>query len=161
MCALWHLNTGMTRPIPAAVRVTLGAYMPGAYFYHGQVANLRIYSRALAAEEIARDIDDDRTAIATFRTSSPLDFYLRDADDQDVLYIDDDPQTDNLRLGIIDEVLPEPLGGAHRNPLETAQIIKESIQANLARLAQLSPETLVAARYAKFRAMGMFEEVTA
>ncbi|MBK9711337.1 MAG: LamG domain-containing protein [Kouleothrix sp.] len=98
--ALWHLNTGMTRPIPAAVRVTLGAYMPGAYFYHGQVANLRIYSRALAAEEIARDIDDDRTAIATFRTSSPLDFYLRDADDQDVLYIDDDPQTDNLRLGI-------------------------------------------------------------
>ncbi len=65
---------------------------------------------------------------------------------------------DNLRLGIIDEVIPEPVGGAHRAPLETAQLIKESIKRNLTALGQLDLDTLVARRYAKFRRIGEFSE---
>jgi acetyl-CoA carboxylase carboxyl transferase subunit alpha len=65
---------------------------------------------------------------------------------------------DNLRMGIIDEVIPEPIGGAHRNVLEAALIIKESILNNLARLDKLSKEELVEKRYAKFRKIGEFEK---
>lgn len=114
--ALWHSGAGLTRPIAAAAQVTLGAYTPELHAYQGQVANLRIYGRALPLEEIARDMDDDRTANATFRTSSPLDFYLRDADDQDVMYIDDDPQTDDLRLGITNTARQAIELAASRNP---------------------------------------------
>lgn len=61
---------------------------------------------------------------------------------------------DNLRLGIIDEIIPEPVGGAHRNATETAVLIKQSIQQALTRLCALSPDALTAQRYAKFRALG-------
>jgi len=61
---------------------------------------------------------------------------------------------DNLRLGIIDEIIPEPLGGAHRNLAETAALIKASLTDALARLDRLSPAELAAQRYAKFRAIG-------
>jgi len=63
---------------------------------------------------------------------------------------------DNLRLGIIDEVIPEPLGGAHRNPVETAALIKQSIQRVLPGLRQLSDSELTARRYARFRKLGQF-----
>ncbi len=62
----------------------------------------------------------------------------------------------NLELGLIDEVIPEPFGGAHRDPLETAQRIKARMIDRLAELRALSAEELVAHRYAKFRAMGQF-----
>ena len=60
-----------------------------------------------------------------------------------------------LKMGIIDAVVPEPLGGAHRDPQKTAQNIKEIIQKSLKELKALSKEELLQARYKKFRGMGV------
>ncbi len=61
---------------------------------------------------------------------------------------------DLLKMGIIDEIIPEPQGGAHRNPSETAQAIKESIKANLKALLSVKKEERLKLRYNKFREMG-------
>lgn len=55
---------------------------------------------------------------------------------------------------IVDSVIPEPLGGAHRNVDEMAQDIKNSIVDELRILKNISPEQLIALRYEKFMAMG-------
>jgi len=65
---------------------------------------------------------------------------------------------DALQLGVIDEVIPEPLGGAHRNPLETALNVKEALLRHLDELKAMQPEELREQRYRKFRAMGVFVE---
>lgn len=65
---------------------------------------------------------------------------------------------DALRLGVIDAVLPEPLGGAHRAPEATAAAISDAVTAALETLEQLPPEDLVARRYDKFRQMGQWSE---
>ena len=65
---------------------------------------------------------------------------------------------DALQLGVIDEIIPEPLGGAHRNPLEAAINVKEALLRHLAELKQMSPEELREQRYRKFRSMGVFVE---
>ena len=62
------------------------------------------------------------------------------------------------RLNLIDEIIPEPLGGAHRNPQEMAVTLKGHLLKELSRLAQISPDELVEGRYKKFRRMGVFEE---
>ncbi len=64
-----------------------------------------------------------------------------------------------LSLGVIDGIIREPLGGAHRGHEETAGEIRTALREHLETLARLTPETLVAARYDKFRRMGVFEEV--
>lgn len=63
---------------------------------------------------------------------------------------------DALRLGVIDEIIPEPLGGAHRNVDETARNLKAAILKNLAELSDLPGAELAAQRYEKFRQMGRF-----
>lgn len=65
---------------------------------------------------------------------------------------------DNLRLGIIDEVIPEPIGGAHRNLIATAELIKGSIKAVIPGLQIMPVEELLERRYAKFRRIGQFHE---
>ena len=65
---------------------------------------------------------------------------------------------DLLELGIIDEEIPEPLGGAHNNYNETAMAMKKAILNALRELSELSPENLRAERYKKFRKMGKFIE---
>ena len=62
-----------------------------------------------------------------------------------------------MELGVVDEVIPEPLGGAHRNYEEASEKVKEAIIRHLAPLERLSPNKLVAQRYDKFRKMGVFE----
>ncbi|MFH1190643.1 MAG: acetyl-CoA carboxylase carboxyltransferase subunit alpha, partial [Candidatus Omnitrophota bacterium] len=62
---------------------------------------------------------------------------------------------DLLRMGLIDEVIPEPLGGAHRDAQKMAQSIKESILKNLNDLDKLDKDKLLKLRYAKFRGMGV------
>jgi acetyl-CoA carboxylase carboxyl transferase subunit alpha len=62
---------------------------------------------------------------------------------------------DLFKTGIIDEVVLEPLGGAHRDPQKTAQNIKESLNKDLKELNSLSKEEILKARYKKFRAMGV------
>jgi acetyl-CoA carboxylase carboxyl transferase subunit alpha len=66
--------------------------------------------------------------------------------------------TDLQRLGIVDEVIPEAPGGAHRDHDLTARNLGETLRRHLAELSAMSPEALRADRYAKFRHMGAFVE---
>ena len=65
---------------------------------------------------------------------------------------------DLYELGLIDEVIPEPLGGAHRDFEEMAKVIKGVIVKHLKELSLRSKEKLLRARYEKFRKMGIFEQ---
>ncbi|MCS7258719.1 MAG: acetyl-CoA carboxylase carboxyltransferase subunit alpha [candidate division WOR-3 bacterium] len=66
---------------------------------------------------------------------------------------------DLYQFGIIDEIIPEPLGGAHHDYHLAAQYIKNSIIKNLSELQNLSPEELVNQRIEKFRSFGIYFEV--
>ncbi|MBL7114555.1 MAG: acetyl-CoA carboxylase carboxyltransferase subunit alpha [Kiritimatiellae bacterium] len=61
-----------------------------------------------------------------------------------------------LKLGIIDEIIPEPIGGAHRNYTETLQSVKDAILKNIERLRKTSRKRLVEKRFAKYAAMGRY-----
>lgn len=63
-----------------------------------------------------------------------------------------------FEMGIIDGIIKEPLGGAHRGPEETADNIKSAIEKDLSSLKNLSKEKLVQARYDKVRTIGIFKE---
>ncbi len=63
---------------------------------------------------------------------------------------------DLLGLKVIDEVVPEPAGGAHRDPATAAASLGGAIKKHLKALSGLTGEALVADRYAKFRAMGAY-----
>ncbi len=65
---------------------------------------------------------------------------------------------DLLEFGLVDEIIPEPLGGAHNDPQTTAASLKKHLLANLETLQQLSVEERLKQRYAKFRAHGHFTE---
>ncbi|WP_404787546.1 acetyl-CoA carboxylase carboxyltransferase subunit alpha [Altericista sp. CCNU0014] len=65
---------------------------------------------------------------------------------------------DLLGLGLIDQILPEPLGGAHAHPVKAADILKTSLIETLAQLQARSPEKRKEERYNKFRKMGVFIE---
>lgn len=66
--------------------------------------------------------------------------------------------TDLEKQGIIDRIVPEPLGGAHRDWDEAAATLRHYVQDALAELQPLAPEELVARRQDKFAAMARFEE---
>lgn len=66
--------------------------------------------------------------------------------------------TDLVSLGIVDEVLPEPVGGAHRNPGETAETLKTAVKTHLDVLCRVDPDELIRSRMEKFLAMGVFQE---
>ncbi len=63
-----------------------------------------------------------------------------------------------LRTGVIDEIIPEAPGGAHRDFDLTAQNLAAAIRKHLAELCQLSPQELKDRRYQKYRRMGAFIE---
>jgi len=65
---------------------------------------------------------------------------------------------DLLEMKIIDGIIKEPLGGAHRDPHEVADIIKAVLKNDLAELKRIPTEKLVEMRYDKFRAIGVFKE---
>ncbi len=62
------------------------------------------------------------------------------------------------RLGILDGVIPEPLGGAHTDPRTTCDRVGEAVWEALSEVSELSPDELIAERYRKFRALGAIEE---
>jgi len=64
------------------------------------------------------------------------------------------------RLGLLDEVIEEPLGGAHRDPATTAQRLKAAIVKYLGELTALAPDELRAQRAAKIASFGVFSETT-
>jgi acetyl-CoA carboxylase carboxyl transferase subunit alpha len=61
-------------------------------------------------------------------------------------------------LGLVDEIMPEPLGGAHNDPEKTAATVKEHLLKHLKELLKLSTGELLQRRYNKFRAFGHFIE---
>jgi len=60
--------------------------------------------------------------------------------------------------GLVDEVLPEPLGGAHRNPQESADVIRNAILKNLEELDNLSIDQLLENRQRRLASFGQFKE---
>jgi acetyl-CoA carboxylase carboxyl transferase subunit alpha len=65
---------------------------------------------------------------------------------------------DLLEQKIIDRIIPEPLGGAHKDPLYMAETLKKILLEELAQLIKIRPERLVKTRLEKFGSMGVFEE---
>jgi acetyl-CoA carboxylase carboxyl transferase subunit alpha len=63
-----------------------------------------------------------------------------------------------LHLGVIDEIVPEPPGGAHLDPPRAAQALREAWQRHLTAVRNVPVERLVSARAERFRALGVFEE---
>jgi len=61
---------------------------------------------------------------------------------------------DLLRLGIIDEIVREPLGGAHRHHKRVAILLKKALRKNLHLVSHLAPEKLIEKRHEKFRKLG-------
>ncbi len=65
---------------------------------------------------------------------------------------------DLLELDIIDKIIPEPLGGAHKNHEEATKLLKEALKAELEQLVKIKPDKLVEMRIDKFGKMGNFIE---
>jgi acetyl-CoA carboxylase carboxyl transferase subunit alpha len=63
---------------------------------------------------------------------------------------------DLLGMKVINEVVPEPPGGAHRDPAKAAENLGKVLRKHLGELAELTPDELVKDRYEKFRALGVF-----
>jgi acetyl-CoA carboxylase carboxyl transferase subunit alpha len=61
---------------------------------------------------------------------------------------------DLQRAGIIDDIIPEPVGGAHTDPAAAAAFVDAALARELAAVSALDSKARLAARYAKFRSMG-------
>ncbi|HIK15670.1 MAG TPA: acetyl-CoA carboxylase carboxyltransferase subunit alpha [Leptolyngbyaceae cyanobacterium M33_DOE_097] len=68
---------------------------------------------------------------------------------------------DLKQLNLIDEILPEPIGGAHADPLAAAETLKSALLRHLTDLNNLTTQQRRELRYQKFRAMGVFAEAIA
>jgi acetyl-CoA carboxylase carboxyl transferase subunit alpha len=66
--------------------------------------------------------------------------------------------TDLKSLGVVDEVIDEPAGGAHMDPGAMETAVAAAIRRHLRQLKKLRPEPLLARRYKKYRAMGVFND---
>jgi acetyl-CoA carboxylase carboxyl transferase subunit alpha len=65
---------------------------------------------------------------------------------------------DLLALGVVDEIVPEPAGGAHSDPATAAARVGDVLERALGELARLAPAELIARRYEKFRNLGVYDE---
>ncbi|GAB6283062.1 MAG: acetyl-CoA carboxylase carboxyltransferase subunit alpha [Ignavibacterium sp.] len=65
---------------------------------------------------------------------------------------------DLLELNIVDKIIPEPLGGAHKNHEEAAKLLKDALKIELDQLVKIKPDKLVEMRIDKFGKMGKFIE---
>ena len=62
------------------------------------------------------------------------------------------------KLGLVDEIINEPLGGAHTFPEETFKIVKKSIKRSILEFSNIKPNNLVEKRIEKFSSMGVVNE---
>jgi acetyl-CoA carboxylase carboxyl transferase subunit alpha len=60
------------------------------------------------------------------------------------------------KLGLVDEVLREPLGGAHRDPQAMSDALKDALLRHLDQVSQLSEDALLASRYERLRGQGVY-----
>jgi acetyl-CoA carboxylase, carboxyl transferase, alpha subunit len=65
---------------------------------------------------------------------------------------------DLFELGLVDEIIPEPLGGAHTDPEKAAEKLGQHLLAHLKELLEMPPPDRLKARYGKYRAYGHFDE---
>ena len=65
---------------------------------------------------------------------------------------------DLIELGVIDEIIREPLGGAHRNPAQSIRNVKRSIKKHLSELVKIDKDTLAQKRYDRYRKLGVYGE---
>jgi acetyl-CoA carboxylase carboxyl transferase subunit alpha len=63
-------------------------------------------------------------------------------------------------LGVIDDIIPEPLGGAHRDPREMGNTLRSYLLRYLRELVSLPTDELLDRRFRKFRGLGVFDEVS-
>ena len=63
-----------------------------------------------------------------------------------------------MELGMIDTIIPEPLGGAHRDGAQASQSLSLAIQTHLSTLEKIPIDLLLEERYEKFKKMGVFGE---
>ncbi len=61
------------------------------------------------------------------------------------------------KLGVVDEIIPEPLGGAHRDPRQTMENVKTALLKGLKKHARFSPKKLVETRYEKYADIGRWK----
>ena len=66
--------------------------------------------------------------------------------------------TDILEMGVVDEVIPEPLGAAHAEPAQAIQTVGAKISESLAEIEGQEIEKLLRQRYDRFRVLGVFED---
>jgi acetyl-CoA carboxylase carboxyl transferase subunit alpha len=66
---------------------------------------------------------------------------------------------DLFHMQVIDEVVEEPIGGAHRDARRAAELLKEAVIRNLAEIRDTPSEELVKLRYGKFRKLGMYDQL--
>ncbi len=66
---------------------------------------------------------------------------------------------DLFQMKVIDEMVEEPIGGAHRDPRRVAELLKEAIIRNLTEIKSIPPQDLVRLRYEKFRKLGIFDQI--
>lgn len=66
--------------------------------------------------------------------------------------------TDLKEFGIVDEIIEEPLGGAHRNPTRTSDILHKALFRHLTELTSISTEELLELRYTRYKKIGTFQE---
>jgi acetyl-CoA carboxylase carboxyl transferase subunit alpha len=66
---------------------------------------------------------------------------------------------DLFQMQVIDEVVEEPIGGAHRDPRRAAELLKDAITRNLTEIKTIPTQELIKFRYEKFRKLGMFDQI--
>ncbi len=66
---------------------------------------------------------------------------------------------DLFQMNVIDEVVEEPVGGAHRDPRRAAELLKDAVIRNITELKQVTDDDLVRLRYEKFRKLGQYDEL--
>lgn len=62
------------------------------------------------------------------------------------------------KMGVVDEVIPEPFGGAHNDHAAAARSLRTALTKHLAELSALTPERLLETRYERYRHLGLYEE---
>jgi acetyl-CoA carboxylase carboxyl transferase subunit alpha len=65
---------------------------------------------------------------------------------------------DLIRLGIIDEVIPEPLGGAHSDPDRAGEMLRSALLKHVTELRKVKGDRLIKRRHDKFAAMGAYSD---
>lgn len=64
-----------------------------------------------------------------------------------------------LQLGVVDEVIPEPMGGAHHDPEAAGNALRLAVQKHLQEIRKLSTAKLLDTRYERYRKLGVYEEI--